>query len=89
MKFPNYIDFNGSLITDRRYIINEFNTYFVNVANNLNKTKSSDDYSDHRKFMKNRVNSSIFLSDIESTEIDDIIEKLNNNKSSDISPRIL
>ena len=39
--------------------------------------------------MKNRVEESIFLRDIKSNEIDNIIKHLNPNKSSDLSPRIL
>ena len=39
--------------------------------------------------MKNRNDSTIFLTEIESHEIDEIIQNLNPNKSSDISPRIL
>ncbi len=39
--------------------------------------------------MKNRVEHTMFLSDIESNEIDSIIDKLNPNKSSDMSPRVL
>ena len=89
LSFPKYIDFNGSLITNRRLIINQFNSYFVNIANKLNGSKTDDDFADYHKFLKNRVSDSIFLSDIESHEIDTIINNLNPNKSSDISPRIL
>ena len=39
--------------------------------------------------MKNRVEETMFFEDIESHEIDSIIEKLNPNKSSDMSPRVL
>ena len=39
--------------------------------------------------MKNRVESTMYLTDIESSEIDDIIKNLNSNKSSDMSPKIL
>ena len=33
LTFPNYINFNGNLITQRRTIIEKFNSYFVNIAN--------------------------------------------------------
>lgn len=87
--FPNYIEFNKQLIADRRIIVNKFNEYFVNIAKNLNESKPKNDFSDYRAFMKVRVNSSIFLSDIESNEIDTLIGNLNSNKSSDMSPRVL
>ncbi len=87
--FPSYIEFNKQLIADRRIIVNKFNEYFVNIANNLNSSKSQNDFSDYRAFMKKRVDSSIFFSEIESNEIDTIIHNLNPNKSSDMSPRVL
>ena len=89
LSFPKYIDFNGSLITSRRVILAEFNNYFVNIANNLNKGKKDSDCQDFHQFMKNRVDDSIFLNDITPNEIEDIIKNLNPNKSSDLSPRIL
>ena len=89
MTFPNYIDFNGQLVTNRRLIINKFNSYFVNIAENLNNKKCTDEFSNYKLFMKNRVNSTIFLNDIDSHEIESIIDSLNPNKSSDMSPRVL
>ena len=49
----------------------------------------SDHFQDYKNFMKNRVADTLFFNDIESNEIDDIINNLNPNKYSDISPRIL
>ena len=89
LKFPNYIEINGDIITNRRAIVEKFNDYFVNIAHELNKTKKLDDFSDYHVFLKNRVDSTIFLNDIERFEIEDIIQKLNPSKSSDISPRVL
>ena len=89
VSFPNYIEFNKKIITDRRIIINNFNNYFVNIANNLNNNMPSDRFHDYKFFMKNRVADTLFFNDIESDEIDDIIKNLNPNKSSDISTRIL
>ena len=89
ISFPNYIEVNQQLITNRRIILNRFNDYFVNIAQNLNNSKDPSDFKDYRSFLKNRVEETIFLSDIESSEIDDIIGDLNPSKSSDISPRIL
>ena len=89
MLFPNYIEHNRQLITDRREIVQKFNTYFVDLAKNLNANKPSSDFTDYSKFMKNRIESTFFFEEIQSHEIDRIIDQLNPNKSSDISPRIL
>ena len=87
--FPNYIEINQQCITDRRIVLTKFNKYFTNIARNLNESKSPDEFKDYKKFMKNRIESTIFFDAIESNEIDKIIKELNPNKSSDISPRIL
>ena len=89
VSFPTYIEFNKKIITDRRLIINKFNDYFVNIATNLNNNMPSDHFQDYKNFMQNRVADTLFFNDIESKEIDDIINNLNPNKYSDISPRIL
>ena len=89
ISFPNYIEFNRELIVDRRIIVNRFNEYFVNIAKNLNESKSQSDFKNYKVFMKNRIEHTIFLSEIESNEIDSIIHDLNPNKSSDMSPRVL
>ena len=88
LTFPNYIEFNNSLITNRRCIVTRFNDYFVNIANNLNSKKLSNEFTDYTKFLKNKVSETMFLYDIESSEIQEIIKNLNPNKSSDISPRV-
>ena len=87
--FPNYIELNGQCITDRRIILTKFNEYFTNIAKKLNESKSSEDYRDYRKFMKNRIDETIFFDEIDSCEIEKIIRQLNPGKSSDISPHIL
>ena len=89
LSFPNYIDVNKQLITDRRVIVRRFNEYFVGIAQNLNANKPSTDFSDYSIFMKNRNEASMFFEEIESSEIDSIITNLNPNKSSDMSPRVL
>ena len=89
VSFPNYIEINQQLITDRRIIVNKFNHYFVNIAQNLNNSKPESDFKDYKRFLKNRVHETMFFSEIESNEIDDIIGDLNPNKSSDMSPRVL
>ncbi len=71
------------------YLVEKFNHYFVNLAKNLNESKPETDFRNFSSFLKNRVESSMFFSEITSHEIDDIIGNLNPNKSSDMSPRVL
>ena len=89
-QFPNFIDINGTIITDRRVICNNFNDYFVNVANNLNRDKYiNHDIPEFNDYLKDRNASAIVLTPISSDEIQDIIAKLNNYKANDISPLLL
>ena len=60
LNLPKFINYNGSLIANRRVILTEFNKYFVNVANNLNKENNADNCEEFRKFMKNRNENSLF-----------------------------
>ena len=77
-KFPSFFDINGSIISNRRIICSEFNNYFTNMANNLNKTKYSNHTPpDFNTFLnKNPLSSSIYLSPITGEEIEAIIKKL-------------
>ena len=76
------------MITQRRIIIEKFNSYFVNIANNLNKNKTVDEFKNFEIFLKNRNERSAVFDDIETSEIIHVIKDLHPNKSSDISPRI-
>ena len=89
LNFPSFIEVNRQTITDRRTILNHFNHYFTNVASNLNSAKSPNDFTDYRRFMKQRNDNTIEFHEIDKSEIDEIIQDLNPNKSSDMSPRIL
>ena len=64
-KFPNTIDVNGIIISNRRVICSEFNKYFSTAANNLNEEKyrnfSPSNFCNH---LKDPVSSSIYLSPI-------------------------
>ena len=72
-QFPRFIDINSTIITNRRQLCQEFNKYFINVANNLNTDKYQDTPPpDHSCYLKNSVQSSIFLSNIEKEEVSDI-----------------
>ena len=89
-RFPNLVDINGLIVSNRRDICTKFNNYFTNVANNLNKNKYMNNAPpDFNQFLSNRVKSTIFLSPITKEEILEIINKLDNHKCSDISPKLL
>ena len=91
-KFPSFIDVNGTttIITSRRSICSQFDNYFANVADKLNKSKyTTTQQHDFLQFLSNPSSSSIFLSPITNVEIIDIISKLDNRKSNDISPKLL
>ena len=89
-KFPSFIDVNGTIITSRRSIYSEFNNYFVNVADKLNKSKyTTIQPHDFKQFLNNPSSFSLFLSPITSAEIINIINKLDSRKSNDISPKLL
>ena len=86
---------DGTLITERRTIANEFNKYFTSVAVNLNNESSIDDgipiisVPHFSKFMEKRVNDSMFFAPCSLDEIENIIKNLDNGKASDISIRII
>ena len=92
---PSYLDFNGTLITNRRDIACHFNKYFTEIAQSLNEekygsnSKATEPSDDFKKFLKNRVSNTMFFTDIDYGEIITIISNFGNNKSSDFSVRAL
>ena len=93
IKSPTYLDFNGQLITNRMQIACQFNKYFTEVAQNLNNDKYGVHHSEPSDkfltFMKNKVQQSMFFTDIDESEIIHIINGFNNHKSSDFSVRAI
>lgn len=88
---------NGTLIKDRRTIANEFNKYFASIAHNMNETLKDTKFDgipiqeipNFSTYITNNVSDSIFLNDCTYDEISSIIKDFNNNKSSDISIKVL
>ena len=87
---------NGEVVEDRKLISNEFNKFFASTAkqlnakicsSTLNHTKSCSD--NFRCFLKNRINSSIFMSPATVNEIQEIIQNFSNDKASDVSIFVL
>ena len=84
------------MVEDRRQIANEFNTFLASVAKKLNAKLYSSTLSQiepHRdgfqRFLKNRVNSSMFISPATADEVHEIIQNFKNDKASDISIYVL
>ena len=78
-------------ITCRRSIANKFNEYFVTLASNLN-AGLNDNFNglpvtavpNFQNYLTNKEESSIYLSEINETEIVEVIHKFENGKASDI-----
>ena len=75
-------------ITCRRIIANKFNNSFVSLASNLNMSVLSEipvnQLPPFQSYLEKPCESSIFLEDCDSDEINDIIKDLQSGKSSDI-----
>ncbi|KAL5251633.1 hypothetical protein ACHWQZ_G017121 [Mnemiopsis leidyi] len=85
---------NNERIFERRVIANEFNKYFNSIASKLNdeidQEKLSDlAFSSFEDYLFPSHPQSIYLHDCDAEEILDIIEQLENNKSSDIPIKVI
>ena len=88
---PSFI-IDGRVVEERRIIANSFNKYFTSIASKLNEYEYNlqiDPLPDFTSYIKNSVDSSIFLTNCESSEIEDLIKELSSDKSSDISIAVL
>lgn len=86
---------NNRRITERRVIANEFNKYFASIAANMNKNFDSNGrvlimpLNDFQMYMPPRIKNSMFISECTETEVSDIINNLDNNKSSDFPIKLI
>ena len=83
---PSFI-IDGTLVEERRAIANGFNKYFTSIASKLNDSDYGliiEEIPNYTNYIKNSVQSSIYLNDCSSIEISEIIKELSTNKSSDI-----
>ena len=83
---PSFI-IDGTLVEERRIIANGFNNYFTSIASKLNKSENGlliEPLPKYTDYIKNSVESSIFLADSSPEEIKEIIKTLSSNKASDI-----
>ena len=74
---------NGTLISDQKVIANKFNSYFTNVAFELNKNipKSNNVFQD---YLKNPNEHSFYVNETNPHEISLIIDDLKNSNAADI-----
>ena len=78
-----FLNINGKLVTDQKIVVDKMNQYFINVADNLAQKipKPNTKYQD---FLKNPNVHSLYLTEIEPYEIDELIRDLGINKAGDI-----
>ena len=77
---------DGTLVEERRIIANGFNNYFTSIASKLNESENGlliEPLPKYTDYIKNSVESSIFLADSSPEEIIEIIKELSSNKASD------
>ena len=81
-KLPNFIatTFNEKL-EEPQTIVNEFNKYFCSIGNSLAKKVTSTRVNSFKRFLSNRIVSSIFLEPTTHHEISSIIKDLCINKA--------
>ncbi len=90
---PQFIIDNKRII-ERRVIANAFNSYFTNIAFNMNNTIGElglpiIDIISFKNFMPQSNPNSIFLNECTAAEIEEIIEKYENGKASDIPVTVI
>jgi hypothetical protein len=93
---PNFI-INNTRVTERRVIANAFNSYFTSIASRMNTHTHTDiignvliaNIPSFSQFLPTTNPNSIFLRDCSLTEIEEIVSKLQNGKSSDIPVSIV
>ena len=77
-----YLSENGIIITDPKQVANQFNNYFVTVAEKL--TEKIGQINKYQDYLKNPNEHSMHRTEIESDEIRTQIQNLNSKKTSDI-----
>ena len=80
------IDPNGTVINTPSIIAENFNNFFANIAGNLKEENNRNltGSHDHNQFLKNTVSNSIYLNQVTSDEIYNIIKNFKNKSTLDI-----
>ena len=90
---PNFM-IDGEVVIQRRVIANKFNEYFTSIASKLNEDEIQETTHDvptasFTNFMPPSSHKSIFLEECTVYEITEIINNLQNGKSSDFPIRVI
>ena len=78
-----FLNINGKLFTDQKAVADCMNDYFINVADKLSQ-KIPKPNTKFQDYLKNPNEHSIFLTEVEPHEIDDLVKDLSKNKSGDL-----
>ena len=78
-----FLNIDGKLVTDQKVVSKLFNSYFINVADNLAK-KIPKPNSKYQDYLKNPNEHSIYLQETTPDEVEKIISKMDSNKAADI-----
>jgi hypothetical protein len=90
-KVNNKIIVNNKKITDDQEIANTINNFFSTVGPNLAK-KHNPKPNEYKKYLKDKINSTIYLSPTNNPEIEELIINMNKKKPGgcdNISPKLL
>ena len=88
---PSFI-IDGNLVEERRVIADSFNKYFTSIASTLNESVDELPITPipvFTDYVKNSVESSIFLTECYPSEIECLIKELSSSKSSDVPITVL
>ena len=75
-KGPSYFLKNGSKITNPQIISEEFNTYFANIAINLQKENTSEPTSKHFSYLPDQCSLSIYFYPTNENELINIVKNV-------------
>ena len=84
--YPEEFNCNGNVIKGSKNIADGFNDFFVNVGPTLAKKIKDPPNNMHvYDFMKNSVNKTMFLADVDDEELNNIIKKCKSKMSTDVN----
>ena len=79
---PTSIEINNSSTTDPKIICNSFNNYFVNIADDILKTRKFDGKKHYTEYLNNPVSNTFVFDLCDASEVDVIIIQLSISKAS-------
>ena len=76
---PSAIDLNGKKVTDQQIMLSEFNNFFSTIGKKL--TDKFSDSETYKRFLRNRIRSTIYMEPPRVNEVLNVINSLNLHKS--------